>query len=326
VGLVALAACRPPPPAPLPEPVEPKAPPPDREVAAVTDLLTSVGLEWALILDPPRLLAKPWLRAALSRVLDDERLDALAVTTSVDVTRARELVLCGYENDVTAFFVRHPAEIELVERRFRDRLPRKMKRREWDHQLVTVWGTIGHTHHGYVAVGPDVSGFQYGGDQKRGPMTIAALYALDKLDGVPTVLADPLLARLVDGSTAPATFLMPGPFIGEAARGARGLFGAAEGVAVTLALGDDESVKVSVLLAGDYTDDDPSRPLAFLERAWNDLASSDLGHLLGLHEPTSPPRASSMPIGLRLDVALRPGPLAAGLAAATMDDARDFLR
>ena len=322
-ALLSLLGCPAPPEPVAPRPV-PVPPPPDREVGALVELLTAVGVEWALLVEPLRLAELVWLKAAAGRVLDDERFDALAVSTGVDVRRCPELALVGYGEDTIAYFVRHPAEVALVERRFRDRLTRGQKRKVWDHQLVTVWGQIGEEPHGYVGLGTEVSGFQYGGEERKGPMTIAALYALGKLTQAPHLLAEPAMqAAEATLGARPLRFLLRGPFL--EAKGLRGLLSAAEALAVALEPTDRETIALSAVLVGDYGTD-RERAEGFLSSAWSDVTSSDLGHLLGLHEPARPSQATLKDPGLHLEVELRPKALFAGLAAATMDDARTFLR
>lgn len=311
--------------------VVPAPPPPDREVARVTDLLTAVGLRWAVLLSPAELVGTSWLAPAIQRLVDDERWDALATTTGIDVRVAPRIVLAGYEDDgeeTVAYFVRHRAEPALVERKFRARLTDGLRRRELGHQLVTVWGRIGRRPHGHVSVGPDVAGFQYGGDADEGPLRVAALYARGRLGGIPTLLEDEALGALARAlGAAPALLLLPGPFSGELSRGARGLFAGAVGLGLSLAPTDQQSLAARALLSGDYGHGpDLERALDFAAMAWNDVARSDLGHLLGLGEPVSPPEARAHPLGLELTVELDPARLANGLAAATMDEVETIMR
>jgi hypothetical protein len=287
-------------------------------------------LSWALILAPERLVETSWLRPSLERLLNDDRLDALATNTGIDVRVVPRLVLAGYgqEDDTVAYFVRHRSEAKLVERKFRARLTGQVQRRRWGHQLESVWGRIGRAPHGYVGVGPHVAGFQYGGSAAKGPMRIAVLYETGKLGDIPRLLEGDTLAPLHEAlGSSPAELLIPGPFTGELARGARGLFAAAFAVGLSLAPTERRTLQLRIILAGDYgQEDELERAVDFATKAWNDFAASDLGHLVGLTEPVVPPRAGPHELGLLLEVELDPQRLADGLAAATMDDVKTFLR
>ena len=322
----ALIGCpkRPPPPQAV---VVTPPPQPDRVVERVADRLTAVGARWVVLIEPERLRAVTWLAPHLARLLKDERLDALASTTGIDVRLAREVVLAGYgDEDTVAYFVRHPSEQALVERRFRARLTGEVHHRRWAHQLVTAWGRIGEAPHGYVGIGPDVAGFQYGGDEKRGPMRVAVLYELGELEKVPRLLSTEALGALSNAlGEAPAKLLLPGPFEGDMARGARGLFTAAEAVGLGRTPGPEDKLVLQIVLAGDYGDTgDLTRATDIAQLAWGDLAGSSLGHLLGL--PQEDVVSTPHPLGLELRAPLSAAELTAGLAAATMDEVRDFLK
>jgi hypothetical protein len=323
---LALAACTPS--APPPPPPKPR-PPPDLQVAHLGDLLTAVGLEWLVLARPDQVLAIDWLRPALSRLLRQERLDLLARATGIDLRRAPDLALASYapgggNDSVIAYFVRHRHHRLEVERKFRERLTSEAVRSVEGHQLVASWGKIGLAERALGAIGPDIAAFQYGGDRRRGPVRIAILYAQGKLT-VPTVKSDPVLGELERAlGDAPLRALLPGPFEGEMARGARGLLAAADAIGATLSPTPARSLRLEVLLAGDFEAHPDST--AYLEGAWQDLAKSDLGHLLGLHRSLAPAVASATRAGLRLRAELDASELLRGLAAATIDDVRAIMQ
>ena len=307
-------------------------PPPDRTVAALTDLLTVVKLEWLILLEPESLWSTAWLRPPLGRVLRDERLDLLAATTGFDLRQVRELALASYRgsgdaDNTIAYLARHRDDQLDIERRFRERLTSGEMRSALDHQLVGVWGKLGTTDRALVAVGRDVVLYQFGGSDRSGPARIATLYARGMLKA-PSVLADPSLALLAGAlGTAPAKLLIPGPFDGELARGARGLLAAATAMGASLQPNEQQSFTLRTVLCGDYGPPEADdRAVAFLELAWQDLAAADLGHLLGLHRPVTAARAFRVPVGLALEVELDPATLFDGLAAATVDNVRDIMR
>src|SRR5690606_32596323 len=123
-------------------------------------------------------------------------------------------------------------------------------------QLVRVWGRIGTREHGFVGIGPDVVGYQYGGSATRGPVRIAELYARGELEGVPRALADPALGSVHQRiAHAPALVLIPGPFEGAMARGARGLLGAADALGASITPSPSQTLRLDVILAGAYPSD-----------------------------------------------------------------------
>jgi hypothetical protein len=311
-------------------PLPPEPTPPDVQVAALTDLLTVADLEWMVLLRPEAILELGWLDEPLGKILRDERLDLLARATSIDLRTVPELVLAGYrpslrDDDVIAYFVRHRAEQRDVEVKFRERLTSGETRSVAGHQLVVLSGEVGRSRRALAAIGRDVAGFQYGGDRQKGPATIAVLYAQGKLEGVPTVLADPALAAVHAALGAPlGEVLLPGPFEGELARGGRGLLAAADAVGVGLEPTDRQTMLLRVLVSGDFAASEGDA-VRFLEAAWQDLAASDLGHLLALDRPVGPPAAAPVPVGLGLVVELDAAALLAGLAAATVQDVREIM-
>ena len=310
--------------------VEPPASLPDREVEQLTDLLTFPRLEWLLLLQPEQLATTPWLESPIARLLRDERLDLLAQVTGLDLRVIPEFALAGYidgTDDCVAWLLRHRDTPLQLERKFRQRLTSDPRRIEVDHQLLRVSGKIGTRAHGFVTIGPDVVGYQFGGDQRQGPMRIASLYAQGRLENIPTVLADPTLGALDRALRAPIKLLLPGPFEGERAGGLRGLLGAASGAGAALAPTDQQTLRLSVLLAGEYGEGDRRQDaLPYLQAAWQDLVDADLGRLLRLHEPVTPPQVFSSPLGIGLQVTLDPMKLADGLAAATIYSVRQIMR
>ncbi len=324
-------------PAPPSAPEVPPPPPskPDLHIPALTDLLTIARLQWLVLIKPEELISLQWLRPSLARVLRDDRLDLLAKATGIDLRAVPALALANYrpgrgvppdQKSTIAYFVRHRRPQLEIERKFRERLTSRAARRVVGHQLVSVEGNIGLTHHGFVALGPDVVGFQYGGAVNRGPARIALLYAQGKLATVPTALDDPSLQGLHSQlGNSPLAVLLPGPFEGSMARGARGLLGAASALAAGLKPTDRQTFRLQVLLAGDFAAT-ATEAIGYLEGAWQDLVRSDLGHLLGLHAPTSPAAVGSNQLGLSLAVELDPAKLLSGLAAATVDNVREMMR
>jgi hypothetical protein len=315
---LSLAGC------PTPEPLPPPAPSaPDLVVARLADLVTVVGLDWAVLSTPASLWATPWLEPHLRRILRDDRLDLLARATGIDLRRARDLALASHDGVVT-YLVRHPLEAIEVERRFRERLTGNERRAVHADQLVTVWGKVGTATRGFASIGRDVAVFQYGGDERRGPLAIGVLRARGALRDIPMALDDPTLAAIHEGlGGAPIEMLWPGPFDDPIARGARGLLGGSTGFGVGLMPSEVDTLTLTVIVAGDFVDD--PQALRFLELAWDDLGGADLGHLLGLDRPRAAPATVATPLGLVLTVDLDAALLVDGLAAATLENVREMM-
>jgi hypothetical protein len=311
------------------EPAPVTAPRPRAEIAvrALTDLVPAPQLGWMVMAAPQSLLAIDWLKPSLSRVLRDERLDLLAQATGLDLRQVRELGLASVGREqVILYLARHQGDPVAIERLFRRRLTGAEKRSVEEEQLVRVSGNIGRQSHTFVAAGRDVVGFQYGGDPERGPARVALLFAAGKLRRTAPFTADPTLGPVWAAlGQAPLRALLPGPFEGELARGARGLLGAATAVGASLEPTASRSLMLRVVLDGDFAAD-PARAAGTLEAAWSDLGQSDLGHLLGLGEPRTKPTSRSAPGRLELSVELEPTTLCQGLSAATIDNVREIMR
>jgi hypothetical protein len=248
-----------------------------------------------------------------------------------DLREVPELAIAGFAEDCVLQLVRHQGDQRQLERLFRQRLTGGEQRSELGHQLLSLWGDIGTEAHGFLAVGVDVVGFQYGGDRRRGPARVALAYAMGKLESVPTVLEDEALGALHgalgESGVPPVEILFPGPFEGEMARAAHGLAGAAAGIGVSLTPTDAETLRLVIVLAGEYgSDDEGAKALELFRKSYDDVAAADLGHLLGLHEPATAPVVAAAPLGLTLGVELDPEKLLRGLAAATVADIEEIMR
>lgn len=306
----------------------PPPPPPPLRIARLSDLLPAAGSNWVVVVRPAELMALPWLRRPLSRILRDERLDLLAATTGVDLRRATELALASYgQQQAVLYLVRHHRGRLAIERLFRQRLTGAEQRAvDADARVVRVSGRIGRLERVFVGLGDEVAGFQYGGDPERGPARVAALYATGQVRKSATIAADPTLGPAWQMlGDAPARGLLPGPFDEATGRGARGLLAAATALGATATPTAEEALALTFVIVGDFTSD-AARARELALAAWSDLAASDLGHLLGLHEPRVAPAADVDERRIRLVTVLDPAALFAGLAAATTDDIRQIMR
>ncbi|MFP6687172.1 MAG: hypothetical protein VB934_20800, partial [Polyangiaceae bacterium] len=254
---LASACASQPPPVVVRKPSAPRPARADRQTEKLTDLMTSVGLNWLLLMKPQEVLQLPWLAEPLGRILRDDRLTLLARATGIDLRTATTLALARYEGEVTAFAIRHPQDQLSIERKFRERLTRSPTRRIEGHQLVHASGLLGRRKLAFAAIGRDVALFQYGGDLARGPARLATLYARGKLVSIPRALQDrSVKLTAAQLSPAPLTLILRGPFEDKMVRGARGLLGAALAVGLTLRTTKDKGFILDLVLLGDYSSED----------------------------------------------------------------------
>jgi hypothetical protein len=305
-----------------PGPVAPAPPPlPPLRTAPLVDLVAAAGVRWVVLASPRDLLGVPWVPPLVDIAVSGARFDRFAQATGIDLRAVPEAVVTATAPagdaaaDVMFYLARHGGDAAFIERSFRARLTSAEKRSVDRPDLVRVSGKVGRDVHAAVLIGKDVAGFQEGGSTSRGPARVAALFAENKLRSAHPVLAvEPIRSLSARLGAAPLSAFAPGPFEGDVARGLRGLLGAATAVgAVTLAV------------AGDFSAS--SAPAAAeLLAAWNELATSSLGHLLALDAPASAATVATAPDLLALSVEIQGRSLAEGLAKATATRVEDIFR
>jgi hypothetical protein len=277
---------------------------PDREVGSLDSLFTAIGNRWLLRLRPSQLLDRSWVRRGLQPVVADERLQLLSRHTGIDLRKSPELIVAMHrqqQEEVVAYAVRHANDALAVERKFRKRLNGPIERAQLGHQLSGVWGHVGTQSRALASIGRNVALFQYGGNRRRGQARIALLYAQGKLKRFPRLLeAQAFSSARRALEDAPALFAMVGPFEGDYASAVRGLLAQASALLVALQPDARGGLLLQVRLVGDFSQ---ATPLAkrLLHLSWNDLATSDLGHLLGLQRSKDGPQIewSNGTLGLR---------------------------
>lgn len=241
-------------------------------------------------------------------------------------TRERLATLLSPPDEVLLYLVRHASDATAIERLFRARLVAKEHRAVDRRDVVRVSGTVGTTKQTLVVLGRDVVGFQHGGSASRGPARVASLYAAQALKRSPTALGvEPLAGLAKRLGSAPAVGLAPGPFEGELARGGRGLLAGATGIGVAARPSAREGIGLTVAVAGDFA----TRGDAAAERlvaAWDELATSSFGHLLGLDRPVQAPLPTHGKDAVAIAVELDPKTLARGLRAATSARIDEIMR
>lgn len=287
------------------------------EVKTLAGLVTRVGLTSVAFVRPSELLAHPGFVSTPARhgVVQPSRLERYALVTGLDLRRVREAIIATWgeaESESTLYLVRHSGDATNIEKLFRERLTRETHREADRPDVVRIWGKVGLRTVGLVRIGPDVVGFQEGGDMERGALRIAALYALGKLQRAPTLLADGPLRYLHDRlASAPFSYFVTGgagpivpgagPLLGEVTTG----FGLA-------AWPEGDTAKVRLIVTGDFANEGSAASNELLA-AWQQLARSELGAGLGLDKPVFAPIPAWSADDVSLDLALDLGLFAKGL-------------
>jgi hypothetical protein len=157
------------------------------------------------------------------------------------------------------------------------------------------------------------------------PARVVELFARGRLRKSKPALQGSALSTLPrELEQAPLRFYAPGPFSGDWTQGARGLLAAALAVGVSGRPIPGGRIEARILVAGDW-DSTASVSSGALLTAWEDLARSGSGRLLGLNAPAAGPEVEIHRgiIGLRVELdALT---LARGLRAAVEADVWEIL-
>jgi len=182
-------------------------------------LATSAGLVWMIRVRPRAVAQIPWLIPAIARIVPEPQIDAFRERSGLDPRQLHEVFLVRYGaalGDAETQIVRHNADPAELEKRFFARLTKDAARFEDRPDLVRIVGTIGRTRHAFGRLGRDVVVYQQGGEEQRGPVAIASLFARGKLARAPRMLAsEPLRSLATRFGEAPVLALALGPFSDE---------------------------------------------------------------------------------------------------------------
>jgi hypothetical protein len=286
--------------------------------ADLTDYVPAAGLRWLAVARLSELARAPELRTSLELLFPTARLDAFASATGLDLRQAPVAAAAGFDL-ATLFLAETPWENAIIEQKFIKRLTTTPRVEASPRGVRRVAGTMGLTPETLIRAERRFVAVSVGDPTEA---RIAELYAEGRLGRSPPALKGSALSTLpIELASAPVRFYAPGPFSDEWARGARGLLG------VTLALGvaaysDAETLRVVAVFSGRWNGAD----IGQLEAAWNDLAGSSMGRLLGLDQPATPAEVSVTDDQLTLRVRLARLPLVTGLRAAVVADVWEFLK
>ncbi|HZU85316.1 MAG TPA: hypothetical protein VE987_20435, partial [Polyangiaceae bacterium] len=274
-------------------------------------------LEWLVELRPRDLLAAPQVRAAVGAVIPPSRFDAFAAGHGgVDLRAAEQLVVARY-GLTTLFIVRAPIDPARVEAALSARAD-SVDARTVDHGVVRLAASVRGEPTQLAILGREGVALERG---RPGPLVAAVYFAQRRLHRAePALRAEPLAAAATLAGEAPLRAFAAGPFEGEWASAAAGLFRAT--TAVTVAARPEASagstsrgLAVRLVLTGAWGEDAPAAAER-LGAAFGVLAADPLGRLLGIDRPLDGPVVSGRPGALELAVALDVVALARGLHAA----------
>lgn len=295
--------------------------PPRTEVLAtplragpITDLVPAAGLRWLVVVRPRGLLAEDGVRAEVERLLPPARMEAFAVATGVDLRSVPTVLVARFDLG-TLYVAETQGENANVEERVLARMTTPPRRSRSHPELTRFEGTRQGEPFGFVRQNGRLVAVAQG-DLTYG--RVLELYLLGKLRRSPPALRGAALSTLPsDLALAPLQLYASGPFPTEWQAGARGLLGAAlaAGVGVWPEPGG-VGVRIRVALAGSWQGEDVERLLA----GWEDLARSNVGRLLSLDRPSTPPEVDLDGELLRLGITLPLAPLVSGLRAAVISD------
>jgi hypothetical protein len=270
--------------------------------------VAAAGLRWLFVADLAQLRAAPAGRQLLDTLMPEERIEHYATSSGVDVRRARALLVASYPLAELTVIETRGGEVE-AERHFADRLPAGPVSDSPHPRVHLLQGVVGGYPETLVSV-DDLLVARSTGDPT--PARVVALRAMGRLGRSPSALEGAALSRIPkDILDAPLRFYAPGPFQDEWARGGRGLLAAAEAVAVAVSPSGDEVV-IRVVLSGQWNDQDVERA----GRAWDELARSGFGALLGLADPPGAPEITHGDDVLSLRTRAPLSTFSAGVAAA----------
>jgi hypothetical protein len=155
------------------------------------------------------------------------------------------------------------------------------------------------------------------------PARVVELRARGRLARVPSAFEGAALSVLPRelSRAAPLRFYALGPFEGEWLGAGQGLLAGAEAAALVLQL-EEEGLCLRLALAGYW---EAAHDRERLSSAWSELATSALGHALGLDQPRGPVTLDVSERHLSLEVRLEPALLVAGVDAVLGGDVERLL-
>ena len=304
-----LLACAPSPGASPPAAAaEPSAAP--LQLGELTDYVPAAGLRWLIAGSPRHFAVQPALRGARERWLSEQRLQAFAGATGIDLRRTERALAAGFDLG-TLYLVDSSGWVRPPEEPFEERLAGSAKLERPHPKLLRVSGLAGSVPEALLRIDDAAVAIAVGDPVLA---RIVEYRVRGRLERVVPALRGAALSRL------PAELLSPGslrlyalgPFSGEALPGdgrQRGLIAGAEAIAGAVEL-EGNVVKLRLAVAGAW---DQAQDREHLLGVWNALAASPLGHALALDQPSAAALVNATELLLTLEVALDAERLLTGL-------------
>jgi hypothetical protein len=246
-------------------------------------------------------------------------LDGFALGSGVDLRAVDSGLIAGFDLGTLYAVEPNPATVSRIVARFRERIVTGERRHLPHPELERITGIIGSTPETLVRVDQHVLAIAVGDPT---PARVVEAFAREKLRSSPSALRGAALSTLKPPpKDSVATFYAPGPFSGEWARGARGLFADALALSISVVPLAAGRARFVVEVAGDF----PAAGADELTLALADLGASPMGKLLGLDHLDTPAVVHERADALSLEVDLDLAPIAHGLHAAVAADVWEIM-
>ena len=314
LALLLVSACGPKP-HPQAQPTAPEA----LHQGPLADYIQAASLRWLLLAKPKQIASQPTLKDALALLLPRPRLDLFAQESGVDLRRLRAGAIANYPLG-PLYLSRLSGNGVRVEKAFLQRLLSGKRSRHPVPNLRAHTGIIGNTPQTLLIAEDRFSAIAVGDPTLANTAELFARRRLKRAS--PISRTEDFRAFARDFSEADCAFFAPGPFTGEWVAGAGGLLGAATAVVASLRV-EGTQLRLTIAMSGDW---DPAADIPTLERSWEALRASSLGHLLALRHPAVPAEVNSSRERLELTVLLHPNAMAQGLRAAVAADVWEIMK
>jgi len=272
-----------------------------------------------LVGSPARIARSRAFSDAIAQLLPPERLHAFEQGTGVALAGVSEGLIAGFDLGQLYVFAPPPGAADLIVERFAANSVDSVRVEKPHPAIRRFSGMGGKDPHALVQIDGKLIAIA-ARDLTLGRVVEA--FARKKLARSKPALRGAALSALAPPSAqAVATFFVPGPFEGEWAQGARGLLADAVALSISVAPVRERAGLFTIQVAGDL----PPAARDELVAAYQDIASSSTGKLLGLDQPTSPPVVREREGRVELEIELDLGPLARGLRAAVIADVWEIM-
>jgi hypothetical protein len=301
-------------------------------LSPLTDLAPAAGLRWLLVARVGELLLPGALGKQVDELIDAEKLTALSDMLGFDPRLADEVVVADYGAS-TLFLFRVAHDPEVVERRFRERVPTAVTRVVHEPRIVRVSGAIGKTQRSLVFLDGQVIALEVGGEEYARAVVGFARERLHRahpaLVGAPL---GPLLEALTEQAPAPPPLFGVFPQPGEKgwSQGAHGLLQVTTAVGISARIltkpptSKQRGLAIELVALGPFGQDaGPVRER--LVATVRDVVTSALGSLLGLDAPLEAYAYEVTPERLTVRCTWDAGRLATGLGAVTARTIHDIV-